>query len=104
MGWGRMLLLGNVGQQLDIEDQQREIEDLKAQIRSQASLQGSQELQQRLERVEAENGELRLYMAALVRYLGHKGFLDRNEFGRLVDTIDLEDGSADHRYEGRMGE
>ncbi len=28
MGWGRMLLLGNWGQQMDIEDQQREIDDL----------------------------------------------------------------------------
>jgi hypothetical protein len=102
MGWGRMLLLGNVGQQLDIEDQQREIENLKSQVRSQALIHDSHDLNQRLAEVEAENGELRLYLAALIRYLGNKGVLDKNDFGQLIDAIDTEDGSADGRYEGRI--
>ena len=32
MGWGRMLLLGNLGQQLDIEEQRREIQDLRSRV------------------------------------------------------------------------
>ncbi len=103
MGWGRMLLLGNWGQQMDIEDQQREIEDLKSEIRSHAAGHGEMGLEQRLERAEAEIGQLRLYMAALVRHLGNKGMLDKAEFGQLIDTVDAEDGAADGRYEGPIG-
>ena len=36
MGWGRMLLLGNLGQQLDIEDQRREIQQLRSRVRSES--------------------------------------------------------------------
>ncbi len=37
MGWGRMLLLGDWGQQMDIHDQRADIEALKRQIRSGSS-------------------------------------------------------------------
>ena len=33
MGWGRYLLLGNLGQQLDIADQRDEIENLREELR-----------------------------------------------------------------------
>ena len=32
MGWGRYLLLGNLGQQLDLSDQARDLEDLRAEL------------------------------------------------------------------------
>ena len=104
MGWGRMFFLGNIGQQLDIEDQQREIEALKSEIQSRAANHGSQDLNRRLDRIEAENGSLRLTVAALVRYLGNKGMLDRNEFGQIIDTIDAEDGAADGQYTGQIND
>ncbi len=101
MGWGRMLLLGNWGQQMDIEDQRREIEDLRQQIKTDTKA-GDATLRSRVAQLEKENGELRLYLASLVRYLGHKGVLRQDEFRKLVEAVDLEDGSADSGYRGKI--
>jgi len=51
---------------------------------------------------EKENDELRLYLASLVRSLGSKGVLQRNEFRDLVDAVDAEDGDANGAYEGNI--
>jgi hypothetical protein len=101
MGWGRMLLLGNLGQQLDIEDQRREIQELRSKIRSESrgAVPG---IEVRLDVLERQSDEMKLYLAALVRYLAAKGQIDLKEFGRLVDEIDAEDGAADGRYQGNL--
>jgi|WetSurMetagenome_2_1015567.scaffolds.fasta_scaffold06794_3 hypothetical protein len=101
MGWGRMLLLGNWGQQMDIEDQKLEIEELRRQLAA-GSGTTNMTADTRLVRLEKENGELRLYIAALIRYLGHKGLLRSSEFNKLVETIDIEDGSTDGSYRGKI--
>jgi regulator of replication initiation timing len=104
MGWGRMLLLGNWGQQMDIEDQRREIESLRSQMGSSTGTQDVTTLKSRVAQLEKENDELRLYLASLVRYLGHKGVLRQDEFRTLVETIDVEDGNADGGYRGKIME
>ncbi|MBN1190778.1 MAG: hypothetical protein JXA46_13570 [Dehalococcoidales bacterium] len=101
MGWGRMFLLGDWGQQMDIEDQRREIEELRQQIKSEDRT-GETNLTSRISELEKENGELRLYLASLIRYLGHKGVLRQNEFSRLVEAVDIEDGSADSSFRGKI--
>ncbi|MDD5703252.1 MAG: hypothetical protein PHU23_14540 [Dehalococcoidales bacterium] len=101
MGWGRMLLLGNWGQQMDIEDQRMEIEELRQQLAAGARA-GDTTLKSRMAQLEKENGELRLYLASLIRYLGHKGVLRQDEFRKLVETIDREDGKEDRSYKGQV--
>ncbi len=101
MGWGRMLLLGNWGQQMDIEDQKREIEDLRQRLQTDTGRADATQIG-RIFQLEKENNELRLYMAALIRYLGHQGVLDQDEFRMLVDAIDAEDGSKDNGYRGKI--
>jgi cell division septum initiation protein DivIVA len=101
MGWGRMLLLGNWGQQMDIEDQKMEIEELRLRIDAGAKAVDST-LKNRMSQLEKENSELRLYLASLIRYLGHKGVLHPDEFSKLVETIDKEDGNANSAYKGRI--
>ena len=98
MGWGRMLLLGNWGQQMDIEDQRKELQALRHQLArpSRSTDTG------RLIALERENAELRLYVAAIVRYLAAKGSIDPSEFGVLVNEIDREDGRQDGRFEGKV--
>ena len=59
MGWGRMLLLGNWGQQMDIEDQRQEIEELRQQLAAGARA-GDTTLKKPGAQLEKENGELRL--------------------------------------------
>jgi cell division septum initiation protein DivIVA len=102
MGWGRMLLLGNWGQQMDIEDQKQEIESLKQQIETGSGSRDTSTLKNRIALLEKENGELRLYLASLIKYLGHKGILRQDEFRELIESIDAEDGSADGSYKGNI--
>lgn len=101
MGWGRMLLLGNVGQQLDIEDQRREMQELRNRLRADAG-QATQDFELRLGKLERQSDEMKLYLAALVRYLAAKGQIDLHEFAKLVDEVDAEDGAADGRYQGKL--
>ena len=101
MGWGRMLLLGNWGQQMDIEDQRMEIEELRQQLAAGARA-GDTTLKSRVAQLEKENGELRLYLVSLIRYLGHKGVLRQDEFRKLGETIDMEDGNTDGGYNGKI--
>lgn len=101
MGWGRMLFLGNLGQQLDIEDQRREIQELRRKVRAE-SHGATPDVELRLDILERQSDEMKLYMAALVRYLAAKGQIDLAEFGRLVDEVDAEDGSSDGRFTGNV--
>lgn len=101
MGWGRMLLLGNLGQQLDIEEQRREIQNLRSKVRSESRA-AAGDIEARLDILERQSDEMKLYLAAIVRYLAAKGQIDLTEFAKLVDEVDAEDGSADGRYQGDL--
>ena len=98
MGWGRFLLLGNLGQQLDLADQSQEIEQLRQELRRSRSTTAARP--DAVARLQEENDELRLYLAALVRLLTAKGIVRPEEIQRVEDIIDTEDGARDGRYQG----
>lgn len=98
MGWGRMLLLGDVGQQLDIRDTQAALGEISAQLRATGKF--DHEVAQRLDRLATENAELKLYLAAITRLLVDRGVISADELARVVDRVDREDGRADRRYDG----
>ena len=98
MGWGRTLLLGDIGNRLDIGDCEQDLQKLAAALRSQAS--EDQALEARLGALEAENRELKLYLAAVIRLLISRGAVDADEFARLVDAVDRSDGQADGQFSG----
>lgn len=101
MGWGRLLLLGNLGQQLDINDQKAEIENLRDEIRnSRMASPDSTSDSGRLTVLQAENDELRLYLTAVVRLLTSKGLVSPEEMRQMVQAIDGDDGLPDSRYKG----
>lgn len=86
MGWGRMLFLGNVGQQLDLDDVEAEIRRIKdtfAKVSEVDHAQGSE-----LERLRQDNEELRLYLATLMRLLVQKGVLTTQETEAMASAID----------------
>jgi len=88
MGWGRMLLLGNVGQQLDIGDLNNEIAAMQN-----AFLENQQvDLKQakRIAELRRENQELKLYVATLMRLLVSKGVLKPEEVETAVRAIETE--------------
>jgi hypothetical protein len=86
MGWGRMLLLGNVGQQLDIGDLNKEIAGMRNAVASNEGVDREQE--QRIEQLHRENRELKLYLATLVRLLTSKGVLKAEEVSVIFQAIE----------------
>ena len=81
-----MLLLGNVGQQLDIGELQGEIEQMR---RANDQAERLDQVQGRdIERLWRENQELKVYLAALVRLLVAKGILLPEESEKMVKAIE----------------
>ena len=86
MGWGRMLLLGNVGQQLDISDLSNEIAGMRTAFVTNQSLDREQALA--IRQLQQENHELKLYLATLLRLLVAKGVLKSEEVETTVRAIE----------------
>jgi hypothetical protein len=100
MGWGRMLLLGNIGQQLDIRDVNRELETLQARFR--ASGRFDQEVSDYLVKLSVENSELKLYLASIARLLVAKNVISPAELAEIVESLDRSDGKIDKRFTGEV--
>jgi hypothetical protein len=98
MGWGRTLLLGDIGNRLDIQDTERDIEDLKREISGAFHKDMSQD--EMIDKLVAENAELKLYLAAVVRLLTTKGTISTQELRAMVHAVDAEDGRADGKFKG----
>lgn len=88
MGWGRMLLLGNVGQQLDIGDLTNEIVGMQNSVTE--NLQVDREQGRSIELLHRENQELKLYLATLIRLLVAKGVIKPEEVETTVRAIETE--------------
>ena len=100
MGWLRWFFLGDLGQQMDLSDHQAEIQSLRNQIQ-QRNVQ-SMTSDQRVDLLQRENDELKLYLAAVLRLLMSKKVASREEIQALVDMLDREDGVPDRKYGGDM--
>jgi hypothetical protein len=94
-----MLLFGDWGQQMDIEEQRKEIRSMRSELRK-ARTGGPSGVEKRLKALEEENDALKLHLAALIRYCTSKGVVDINEYRSFVEAIDESDGSADGKYDG----
>lgn len=100
MGWGRTLLLGDIGNRLDIEDTEQDIAHLKREIAGAFHKDMSQD--QKINALVAENAELKLYLAAIVRLLVSKGAVSNEELKGMVQAIDAEDGAVDGKFSGNI--
>jgi hypothetical protein len=86
MGWGRMLLLGNVGQQMDIDELTDYLNKAVAEMNQNQTLDRQQSAE--IARLKAENQELKLYVLGLIRLLSAKKVISEAEVNQLVITID----------------
>ena len=86
MGWGRMMLLGNVGQQLDIQDLENAIGQMQADVARTQNLDRTQE--QSIDELRRENHELKLYLATMVKLLVAKGVIRQEEVDAAVQAIE----------------
>ena len=97
MGWARWLLLGNLGQQMDLADQEEQIQRHKRILAANAKSVESTE--SALIELQVENDQLKLCVAAVVRILIDRGLTTAADIKRLVEVIDAEDGTADDRLQ-----
>lgn len=86
MGWGRTLLLGDIGNRLDIADTERDIEELRNRLYRKDDLDLDQD--QRIRQLSAEVEDLELYLASLLRLLVKKKVLTKKELELFVSVID----------------
>ena len=86
MGWGRMLLMGNVGQQLDIGDLEGSIKEMQSAVLENQNVDLSQA--RSIADLQRENRELKLYLATLIRLLVSKRVLKPEEVEATVNAIE----------------
>ncbi|MFN8994449.1 MAG: hypothetical protein ACK5X3_12430 [Pseudomonadota bacterium] len=91
MSWARMLLMGNVGQQLDIEDIEDDMVRLRARITSQQSTDRTQD--EALITLRREVTDLKLVVGELARLLVATGALPAEAVERLVRGVDRTSAS-----------
>ena len=82
MGWGRTLLLGDIGNRMDIADAELEIARIKRELADAYHLDMTQE--QLIDQLIHDHAELRLYLASLFRLLIRKGIVDVAEVETMV--------------------
>lgn len=93
MGWMRTILLGDVGNRLDIADTEREITSLKA--RQQTSARSLRTRADLIDRLRRELGEQKLAIQALTRFLVANGIVDQDALDEFIEEVDGEDGVID---------
>jgi len=98
MGWGRTLLLGDIGNRLDIEDAELDISRLKRDMGRAFRKDMSQD--EKINALAAENAELKLYLASVIRLLGARGIVSEAELQAIVEAVDSEDGVLDGKLSG----
>lgn len=86
MGWARTLLLGDIGNRLDIADTEQDISTIRHELTSKRLLDESQDVM--IKQLLEENQQLELCVAALVKTLEGKGIFTPEEVENLVQMID----------------
>ena len=92
MGWGRTLLLGDLGTQMNVTDLEGEIGQIKEYLRSQQTDHGPADAS--VQALQRENHDLKLYLATLIRLLVSKNILTQEELSRFVNLVDSPDASG----------
>jgi hypothetical protein len=86
MGWGRTLLLGDIGTQLNVDEVQRDLQEVKDFLRSQHSDHDTQEV--RLRALQNEVHDLKVYFVTLTRLLAARNILTPDDLNKFVNVVD----------------
>ena len=86
MGWGRMMSLGNVGQQLDIGELERAVTDMQNAVLDNQRTDLDQA--KGIGALHRENRDLKLYLATLIRLLVSKGVIKPEEIETVVRAVE----------------
>lgn len=80
------MLLGNVGQQLDINNLESTVDQMRSALNETRNLDRRQE--DDIGKLKQENHELKLYLATLVRLLVAKGIVQQEEVDVAVQAVE----------------
>ncbi|MCB1129907.1 MAG: hypothetical protein KDN05_02185 [Verrucomicrobiae bacterium] len=97
MGWARTLLLGDIGNRLDIADAEASIASL--QRTQQAARNALVSREHELAVLKDELGRQKLAIQALTRFLVEKQVISAGELEDFIAVIDAEDGVVDGKME-----
>ena len=86
MGWGRMFLLGNIGQQMDIDDVKGYLNEAIDEINKGQTVDESQN--NRLAKLERENVELKLALLMTTRMLAKNGVLTQADLNSIELAVE----------------
>lgn len=86
MGWLRQILLGDLGQSIDIQETATAVEAQRAAL---------DRRRQELAALEIRTERLHLAVTALSRFLVSKGVIDPTELEAFIRQVDAEDGKID---------
>lgn len=93
MAWMRTLLLGDIGNRLDIADAEREISLVRSsQARSARNLQAGEI---HINALRDEIGRQKLAIQALTRFLVERNVISSSELNDFINEVDSEDGEVD---------
>ena len=87
MGWARTLLLGDIGNRLDIEDTERDIADVRQELRKSRHIDDTQD--RTIAQLQRENEELEICVATLIKILESKSVLTPDDVVRLVTKTEF---------------
>ena len=91
MSWGSFLLVGDMGQQLDLGEQAEELGRLRRSLARRRTKDLDQDAE--IASLARENLNLKLGLAALVRLLAARGVVQAGEIADLVSVLDRSDRS-----------
>ena len=86
MGWGRMMLLGNVGQQLDIGELETAVTGMQNSVLD--NQQTDLDQAKSITALQRENCDLKLYLATLIRLLVARGVIKPEEIETVVRVVE----------------
>lgn len=89
MGWARLLLLGNVGQQMDLDVHDVELGRLRQQAA--ARRRAFERVDHQVDELRQENEQLRLALAGLVRLLVSRNVLTNGDVAQIVGLVESSD-------------
>ena len=101
MGWARTLLLGDIGNRLDIADAEENIRRMETAQRSAKTALKSKE--NAIATLKDELGRQKLAIQALTRFLIEKKVIDSEGLADFIAQIDAEDGVVDGKMEIETG-
>ena len=93
MGWMRTILLGDIGNRLDIADTEVDLAKVKSRQKMAERKLAAKDLD--LETLKSHVARQQLAIEALTRFLVEKKVIDQDELDAFVKEVDAEDGVID---------